>query len=426
MSELKQKALQLYIYAFPLIATEATHFGADDTAGFAHLRVFPDSGIKRVVKMNMDTLYSAAWTQLARTPYTVHIPKIGDRYYLFPIMDAYTNVVESIGTRTPDKAEGDYILLYRDDPVPEGYESHRVIRLENSLNSILLRIETRGKKDYEKINGYQDQFDIRPVYPEKVESVPPAVKPPKQYLEEIGAEEYFELFDRLAADNPIADEAVRQAADVFGIGAGKFVFAAASDDVKAALTYALEEGLNRILRAQAGEGELVISNGWVSRFKDLGVYGNKYGLRAAVSYYGWGANIPQDSAYATLELAPDGGALKPDRKYRIRFEKDGFPHAAYFWSLTLYGSESQYPVENRIGRYAINTYDLQDGNVELNEDGSLDIFVSNKEPEDVLERKNWLPAPENESSYSLVIRIYWPDAFTLAGKWEAPVVTQIQ
>lgn len=161
MANLKEQAKALYLYGFPLVVTEATHWGSDDK-GFHHLRTFPTDKVNKIVKLNNDTLYSTAWTQLAQTPYLVHIPKITERYYLFPILDAYTNVVESIGTRTPDRAEGDYILLYQDTPVPAGYESYRVIRLQDSLNAVLLRIETRGKADYPVVNRIQDSITIRP------------------------------------------------------------------------------------------------------------------------------------------------------------------------------------------------------------------------------------------------------------------------
>ena len=424
MSDLEKKALQLYIYAFPLIATEATHFGADDAAGFEHYRAFPDNKVERVVKLNMDTLYSFAWTQLANTPYEVHIPRIDDRYYLFPIMDAYTNVVESIGTRTPDKADGDYILVYQDDPVPEGYENHRVIRLQDSLNSILLRIETRGKKDYNYINKYQDQFVFKPVYPEKVEKVPKPEMSPVSFLESVTARDFFTLFDRLAVVNPIKDAEIKKVADELGIGSGNFDYDSASDELKKALEYAVKDGFVRIDKAAEDMDVYVISNGWVSKFRNIGSYGTDYLARASTAYHGWGANIPQDSAYATRFLGPDGDMLRSDRKYKIRFEKDGFPHAEYFWSLTLYGADSQFLVKNKIDRFAINTYDVDDGIVETGEDGSLEIFISRDEPTDLREKINWLPAPADEDAFTLAIRIYWPDEFTLQGKWDAPIVTE--
>ena len=425
MSRLAEKAEQLYIFAFPLIATEVTHYGADDKAGLEHFRTFPDDKNERIVKMNMDTLYSLAWTQLANTPYAVHIPKIEDRYYLFPIMDAYTNVVESIGTRTPEKAEGDYILLYEDDPVPEGYENYQVIRLENSMNSVLLRIETRGKKDYDYINKIQDQFEFRPVYPEKVEPVPAPKKSPARFLETVSAREFFTLFDKLAVVNPIRDAEILGFAKEFGIGEGTLDFDELSADMKVALEEGAKTGFEKLNKGFFDVKDLIISNGWASKFKDIGTYGTNYLARASTAYHGWGANIPEDSAYASISSEMTGKALDPTKKYRIRFEKDGFPHASFFWSLTLYGSVSQYPVKNKLDRFAINTYDVNDGLVELNEDGSLDIIVSKDEPTDPKEKKNWLPAPTDEPAYSLAIRIYCPDEFTLQGKWTAPVMTEI-
>ena len=216
MANLKEQAKALYLYGFPLVVTEATHWGSDDK-GFHHLRTFPTDKVNKIVKLNNDTLYSTAWTQLAQTPYLVHIPKITERYYLFPILDAYTNVVESIGTRTPDRAEGDYILLYQDTPVPAGYESYRVIRLQDSLNAVLLRIETRGKADYPVVNRIQDSITIRPLYPERVRPVRQAPEiSPAAYIETVSPKEFFTLFAALSVENPIRNEAYVQIFEQFG------------------------------------------------------------------------------------------------------------------------------------------------------------------------------------------------------------------
>lgn len=216
MANLKEQAKALYLYGFPLVVTEATHWGSDDK-GFHHLRTFPTDKVNKIVKLNNDTLYSTAWTQLVQTPYLVHIPKITERYYLFPILDAYTNVVESIGTRTPDRAEGDYILLYQDTPVPAGYESYRVIRLQDSLNAVLLRIETRGKADYPVVNRIQDSITIRPLYPERVRPVRQAPEiSPAAYIETVSPKEFFTLFAALSVENPIRNEAYVQIFEQFG------------------------------------------------------------------------------------------------------------------------------------------------------------------------------------------------------------------
>lgn len=428
LNRLVEKAKNVYLYAFSLIATEATHYGSDDVKGLDHFREFPDNTEKRVVRLNMDTLYSLGFTQLANTPYEVHIPKIEDRYYLFPIMDAYTNVVESIGTRTPDKAEGDYVLLYRDTPVPAGYENHRVIRLENSLNSILLRIETRGKKDYEYVNKYQDQFVFKPIFPEKLENVPPMEVAPAELLRTISTKDYFELFAKLSKFNKIKDAKVLSDFKDLGYEEVKanFDYDKTSEKAKKALEIAHKECLEAIVNGEyVDKNDFVIYANWTQKFKDIGNYGTNYVARAVTAYQGWGANIPQDSSYASSFTGPDGKELSAKKTYKLTFEKDGFPHASYFWSLTLYGTPSQYPADNKINRYAINTYDVLDNIVELNEDGSLDIYISREEPKDEKAAKNWLPAPAVEDTFSLAIRVYYPDEFTLEGKWVPPVITEV-
>src|SRR5690606_23147376 len=67
---------------------------------FANLRSYPDASFTDVTAPNADTLYSAAWLDLSREPYVLSLPEMGDRYYLFPMLDAWTNVFTSPGQRT--------------------------------------------------------------------------------------------------------------------------------------------------------------------------------------------------------------------------------------------------------------------------------------------------------------------------------------
>lgn len=423
---LTEKAKQLYIYAFAAVVTEITHWGSDDK-GFSHLREFPDENNKKVVKFNNDTLYSIAWTQLANTPYIAHIPEIKDRYYLFPVLDAYTNVFESIGTRTPERSSGDYIFLYGNDPVPAGYENYKVIRSDYSLNAVLLRIETRGKKDYEYINQLQDKFEIHPLFPEKVKPVrsDKGIIPSK-YSVEISAKEFFTIFAELSETNPVKDSEILSYYNELGLSAGNgFNYDDLTDEQKAALEEGRKQGLDAIINEHISSDYNYTTNNWTIVTGGLGSYGTDYLRRASSALGGWGANIPEDSAYGVAFTDSEGNVLTNKNNYVLHIEPDGYPHAAVFWSVTLYGEPSHYPVKNKISRFALNTYDVEDSIVLKNEDGSLDIYVSKDEPEDVLQRRNWLPAPSDEEHYTLTLRIYWPDEDTLNGKWIAPVIRKI-
>ena len=425
MSDLIKAAEKLYLYGFPLIVTEATHRGSDDK-GLVHLRKFPTEKITKVVKLNMDTLYSLGWTQLRNTPYIAHIPKITERYYLFPIMDAYTNVVESIGTRTPDKAEGDYLLILDGEAVPEGYENYRIIRLKNSLNAVLLRIETRGKKDYELVNRIQDSITLKPLYEDRVEPVPPEPdKTPSAFAEELPAKDFFELFASLTADDPIDDEEYIRLFGLFGYDpdTNSFDYDSLSEDKKNALASGRENALSIIRKGRLDKNNIVRKRGWTAITGGVGRYGNDYLQRAVTAYAGWGANLIEDSAYISGYADDDGEPFSNSNSYKLHFEPDGYPHAAVFWSLTLYGEPSRYPVRNPIDRFAINTYDIQDGAVHKNNDGSLDIIISKDRPAG--QNANWLPAPSDEERFTLVIRVYYPDELTVKGQWEPPAIRKI-
>lgn len=427
MKQLTEQAKALYLYGFSLVVTEITHWGSDDKS-FHHLRTFPTDKVNKIVKMNNDTLYSTAWTQLAHTPYLVHIPKITERYYLFPILDAYTNVVASIGTRTPEQAEGDYLLLYQNTPVPEGYESYRVIRLKDSLNAILLRIETRGKEDYPIVNRIQDSITIRPLYPEQIRPVrqEPDVSP-AAYVETISPAEFFTLFAALSVENPIQEEAYIQIFEQFGYDrtTGTFLWDNLTPEQQQALTEGSHLGFAEIQAGKRNPKYTIQHRGWLSVIGGVGNYGTDYLQRAETAYGGWGANIIQDSAYV-VGIADDSGApLESKNRYRLHISANGYPHASVFWSITLYGEPSKYLVSNPIGRYAINTYDLEKGKVEKNPDGSLDIYISAEAPENDRERKNWLPAPTEEAHFSLALRVYTPDETTIRGEWEPPVLERL-
>ena len=82
-----------------------------------------------------------------------------------------------------------------------------------------------------------------------------------------------------------------------------------------------------------------------------------------------------------------------------------------FWSVTAYGSDD-FLIDNPIDRYCINDRTK----FVLNDDGSLDILLSEEQPDDIA---NWLPV--SGADYHLFMRIYTPDMDALS-TWQAPVI----
>ena len=172
----------------------------------------------------------------------------------------------------------------------------------------------------------------------------------------------------------------------------------------------VKEGLENLKNSHfKGKLKYYVENGWFTAIGGVGVYGDDYITRASVALSGWGANIPEDSVYSSTLTDSKGVKLDSDKVYNLHIDKEGFPHASHFWSLTLYGEPSYYLVDNEINRYIINTYDIND-------------FIDNDK---FVMLSNWLPAPKDEKHFSLVIRNYTPDRYTLEGKWIPPVVNEL-
>jgi hypothetical protein len=60
--------------------------------------------------------------------------------------------------------------------------------------------------------------------------------------------------------------------------------------------------------------------------------------------------------------------------------------------------------------------------LQLNQDGSLEIYIQHENPGGE-KTQNWLPAPSG--SFNLMLRVYYPKPEMLDGTWETPPLKKI-
>ncbi|HBD33420.1 MAG TPA: hypothetical protein DC084_07505, partial [Cupriavidus sp.] len=162
---MKTLSAEVFTYAYPLVLMDVTREVATAKVPvntFGHKRAFPDAAFTDVVSPNADTLYSSAWLDLSKEPMVLSVPDTGGRYYLMPMLDAWTNVFASPGKRTTGTKRGVFAIVGPNwqGQLPKGVKE---IKSPTDMAWLIGRIQTNGKQDYANVHRLQDQFRLVPL-----------------------------------------------------------------------------------------------------------------------------------------------------------------------------------------------------------------------------------------------------------------------
>lgn len=423
-----------YLYFYPLITMDITRkqmtnveqgkipgFAPMNT--FANVRQYPTAEMKTVVRPNFDTLYSVSWLDLTHGPVIVSVPDTDERYYLLPMLDMWTDVFASPGWRTTGTKAANFAI------VPQGWQG----KLPDGVHSITAptpyvwvigRIKTDGPDDYDAVHKIQDQLKITSLadWGKKTNGVKfqkdPNVDmktPPKDQVEALSADQYFAYAAELLKLHPVhlTDEPMLALLKRIGFEKGKsYNTDNLSPEIKNGLNKARKSALE--LMSWKLPRLAQVENGWSMNTDTMGVYGNYYLKRAIIAREGLGANLPEDAIYPLNLFDNTKKPLTGSNKYIIHFDKDSLPPVQAFWSITLYDAQG-YQVDNSLSRFALSSWMP----FKYNEDGSLDLYVSNTSP-GANKESNWLPAPKGD--FNLTMRLYAPESAALVGDWYPPPV----
>jgi len=439
--EAREIAIDAYVYAYPLVTMELTRRvsvnveapgGTKAPMGhFARLREYPNASFRTVTAPNADTLYTVAWLDVSAEPWIVSLPDMKDRYFLFPMLDGWTNVFQVPGKRTTGTAAQTYAIT---GPGWSGSLPDGVTRYDSptAMVWILGRIYCTGTpEDYAAVHALQDQVSAVPLsaygkpYTPPPGKVDPAVDmetPVREQVNAMDALAYFTLVAELLKANPPAPEDAPMVARLAKIGivpGEDFDASKLESPVARGLAAAPEPAQEKVMdwmKEGIVAGDLELEDGWLFTTR-TGVYGTNYRQRAFITAIGLGANRPQDAVYPTSEGPGVLGNYDGAKRYVMRFEKGRLPPVNGFWSLTMYDAEYFF-VENPLNRYTLS----QRNALVANPDGSIDLYVQHESPGKDKE-SNWLPAPSGP--FILMMRLYWPreePPSLLDGTWSIPEV----
>jgi len=179
---------------------------------FSNFLKYPTAAYWDVVRMNVDTLYSFAWLVLSKEPLVLSVPDTHDRYYLMPIIDAWTDVFASPGKRTTGTEAGDFAIV---GPNWTGTLPAGMTALKSPTNMAIIggRTQANGSADYAAVNAIQKQYHLTPLRAFRKPYMPPAgvvdpqidmKTPPVDQVNRMSAETFFNRLATLMASNPPA------------------------------------------------------------------------------------------------------------------------------------------------------------------------------------------------------------------------------
>jgi hypothetical protein len=212
-----------YIYGYPLVTMEMTRRVMTNVrepeatrapmGQFLRARHYPNATYRDVTAPNADTLYTTAWIDVGKEPWVLSLPDAHDRYYLFPMLDGWTEVFQVPGKRTTGTGPQTYAITGPGwkGTLPAGVTEYKS---PTAMVWLLGRIYCTGTpEDYDAVHKLQDEISVVPLSSYgKPYAPPPGMVDPsidmktavREQVNALSVEEYFTLLAKLMVDNPPA------------------------------------------------------------------------------------------------------------------------------------------------------------------------------------------------------------------------------
>lgn len=429
-AELLEKA---YVYTLPLMLIDATYVKMTNTVDpvpqqapanhFIHARRLANASSKDVVTPNADTNYSQIMMDLSGDALVVSLPKT-DRFCMAEILDAWSNCIAAPDATTIQGENGLFLFTGPKfkGSVPAGMTQIKcptehvwmllrtlckgeddlpnVIAIQNQMKTYLLNDYINGKVEYNGKGTYDPENNFTPV----------------QHVLTMPMADYFARANELMLTNPPAAADAEWIAEIskINVGPGLKFDASIFGSEGSALWKNLVSNIINITQPRCTQ--FVQSNGmWMFYGEPIAEFGTEFYYRAMIAVAALAANPVSIAVYPRINKDSEGQLLDGKNKYRLHIEAENWPdtNPFGFWSITLYG-EDNFFYDNSLNRYNITDR----SNFKKNDDGSVDIYLSNECDNDHID--NWLPAPAD--LFHLYFRIYNPVERVAKNKWTMPSI----
>ncbi len=432
-SEVRAISKEATIYGFPLVdnyRVQYSYFVDPNNPDFKApwntlnnvARVFtPDD--KAIQTPNSDTPYSQLGADLRAEPLVISVPEVeAGRYYSLQFVDMYTFNFAYVGSRATGNGTGNFLLAgprWRGDK-PPGIKA--IIQSETDFDFVQYRTQLLDPRDIANVEKVQAGYKVQPLSQFLGQTAPPAA-PDIDFIKPLSPEEqrtspeFFTILNfvlQFCPTHSSETELMARFAKI-GIGAGKtFDFKSLSPD----LQHAVRDGMADAWKEFAEFKTSQIDTGKRPASEAFGTrefINNDYMARMAAAALGIYGNSKEEALYPAYFVDADGQKLDGAYRYTLSLAPDQLPPVNSFWSLTVYDLPASLLYANPINRYLINSPMLP--GLKRDADGKITIYLQHEAPEKDLE-SNWLPIPAGP--FWATLRLYWPKAEALDGRWKQP------
>ncbi len=418
-------AIEAYLFGYPsvemfrtmhqLAASRAA--GADGYAfnAFVHERRRATAADEWLSAPNSEMLYSNAWLDLSSGPVLLHVPDMGERFYVLQLLDFFATAFAHVGTRTSGNRAKTVAVV---GPGWSGRlpDDVAVVRSPTDFGWIFGRISIAGDHELATVNGLQDRLALTPAAA-RGEALRGETGWPR--YRSGGKLDFFANLDRVLRRNPPQPEEAELIARLprLGILADE-PFEPAALDVELSTT--LERAIERAdaLIAERESKFEQFCPGWIWEGPSAGRFGRDHLSRAASAKAGLGILAPEEAIYPFAYVDDAGEALAGSRRYRLAFAPHQLPQGAYSWSVTVYSLPDYHLVGNPIDRYSLGSA----AELTTGPDGVVQLALQADRPADAA--LNWLPTPGG-GNFVVALRVFGPGESLLRGEHQLPPVTRV-
>ncbi|KAH7112592.1 hypothetical protein B0J13DRAFT_631439 [Dactylonectria estremocensis] len=431
-----------YYYGYPLYRYGLVVQGTPNasTNSLFHQRSLSTTADKGLNKPNVDTLYSKAFLDLSHWDLVIKIPKIKDRYWVWPFHDAYSNNVANIGALQSDPA-GNYLVRFdKNNPgikranAKSPYRAYINIPTPYAISLVRILVQPNDA-DAAAVHDIQDQLSINPIR-RAIPVAPPLnlemFKDPRVMPGSINTleEGVLKLTAKLAPYNDPAVMADRPwvSATLEGAGLikGSFIQPKGTN-----LTAASLAANSSIVKEYSVPGYLErLSNDWVLPNPEyFGNFRSAYIARYSSAATGYLVLTRDQNLYPAYVGATINPITPSTRAVRITFSTKPKLEPLGFWSLSVYDSNDNL-IPNDLNRYSIgdrSNFRLMDGTMSSDGgDGPFQVLIQPRNvPPPANWTSNWLPAPSDGNGVQINLRIYGGAEALVNGSYVYPVVEMI-